>query len=345
MSNPLALPLPRTESPMSAPSLRWGIMGPGRIAEQYAESLQRHTQQRVTAVASRNVERAADFAARFGIGETHGSYASLAASPEVDIVYVATPHVFHRDCALAAIAGGKHVLVEKPVSVDAPSARDIARAASAAGVFVMEAMWPRFTPAADVMRQLLANGTMGPIRFLRADLGEYFEPDPSARLFDPALGGGSLLDLGVYLGAFDAFVFGGDERAERAELVDVRGTRTATGVSADVAMTVAHPTGTAQLYTSLHARTPTEAFIQGEAATLRVDAPFYAPTRLTLTTADGTQTAAETYEVQDQIAGLCYEAAEAARAVHAGLGTSPLYPIDESIAILEVLDQAEARLS
>ncbi|SJM51677.1 putative oxidoreductase [Gulosibacter sp. 10] len=203
----------------------------------------------------------------------------------------------------------------------------------------MEAMWARFTPAADVIRQLLENGALGELQYFRADLGEYFAPEPGARLFDPELGGGSLLDLGVYLLAYDAFVFGG-----APDQIDVSGNRAVTGVSADVALTLRHGAAISQLFTTLDARTPTEAFLKGANAVLEISAPFYAPSALTLRANDASSAVTERYAVRTQADGLCYEAAEAARCVAEGRTESRLHPLEDTIGTLRMLDRAEAML-
>ncbi|MGJ0203343.1 Gfo/Idh/MocA family oxidoreductase [Leucobacter sp. gxy201] len=335
----LRIPDPRTPAPETAPVLNWGVIGPGRIAEQFVSSLTRHSTQRVAAIASRDEARARTFADKHGIDRAYGSTEAMLASPGIDVVYVATPHVFHREGALAALNAGKHVLVEKPLAMNAAEAEEIARAAQDAGLFAMEAMWPRFLPVADSIRQLLETGALGEVRHLRADLGEYFAPDPAGRLFDPALGGGSPLDLGVYLTAFSSFVFGGAPCS-----VTATGRRAFTGVVADAAFALEYPTGSAQLYTTLETRTPTAAFIAGSRATLAVGSPFYAPSELTLTAADGSESVTRSFEPQSQTAGLCYEAAAVARAIDAGLTQSELLTPADSIASLRVLDEIEAAI-
>ncbi|KAB1645295.1 Gfo/Idh/MocA family protein [Gulosibacter chungangensis] len=337
MTTTLQLPASRVQDPNSAPPLRWGIMGPGRIATDFASSLKQHTQQQLTAVASRNHARAEDFAEQFGIGLTFDSYQALAASPDVDVVYIATPHPFHAECARIALEHGKHVLIEKPFAVNAEEAQSIVELARERNLFAMEAMWARFTPAADVIRQILANGLLGEVQHVRADLGEHFDPVRNARLFDPALGGGSLLDLGVYLIAYDAFLFG-----EPPLEVAAVGNRTDSGVSADVAMTLTHRTGTSQLFTTLDVRTPTAAFVKGSTAMLEIHTPFYAPTAISLRANDASSEVRQDFSVQSQVDGLCFEAAEVARCITAGLTESPHHTLDGTVETLRVLDRAES---
>ena len=190
------LPSPRTPDPHRAPSLRWGIMGPGWIAQRFTATLQKHTSQQVVAVGSRNQARADEFAAQHSVPTAYGSYEQLLADPGIDIVYIATPHTEHYACALAALAAGKHVLVEKPLGVNAVQAAAIAESASTAGLFAGEAMWTKFLPKFDVVRQIIDEGMLGRVHTVIADHGEHFTTDH--RIYDPALAGGPLLDLGTY---------------------------------------------------------------------------------------------------------------------------------------------------
>lgn len=330
------IPAPRTPDPQDAPPLRWGVIGPGRIATSFAESLRRHTRQRVAAVASRTPGRAEEFADRFGIAHRFLDYAELAASPEVDVVYISTPHTAHAECAQLCLEAGKHVLIEKPLGATAAEADAVRNLAQRKGLFAMEAMWSQFLPSADVVRQILERGDLGEVRWLRADLGEHFDPEENARLFDPALGGGSVLDLGVYLTSFAAQVFG-----EAPRVLAARGRRTGTGVVSDAAFDLGFSSGFAQLYTTMGTRTPTTAFVQGSEGRLEFDAPFYAPTRLRLAAADGSREESAAFAASSQEDGLCYEAAEVARRIAAGETGSPLLPVSRSVEVLRALDEVE----
>ena len=184
------------------------MLAPGEIANDWTTTLHANTDQRVIAVASRSAERAQQFAATHGIPRSYDSYELLVADPDVDVVYIAAPHTEHRRLALLAIAAGKHVLVEKPIGVSAAEAQDIADAARAAGVFAMEAMWSRFLPQTTIIARLLADGALGELRTASADFGFPANPDPQGRHLNPALGGGGLLDIGVYTIWFDTFALG-----------------------------------------------------------------------------------------------------------------------------------------
>src|SRR6187200_3714024 len=187
---------------------RWGIAGLGRIAALVAGDFPHVPGAELVAVGSRAPERAEAFARAHGVPRAHGSYGALIADPEVDVVYIATPHPQHLPIALAAIRAGKAVLVEKAFTATLAGAQEIAGEARARGVFAMEAMWTRFQPAVVRVRELIAQGAIGSLVSVQADLGLANEFDPTDRLFAPALGGGSLRDLGVYVVAFAQMVLG-----------------------------------------------------------------------------------------------------------------------------------------
>lgn len=326
-----AFPTARTPNPLDAPPLRWGVLAPGRIADAFVTAVSRYTRQRVVLAGSRSLERAQAFASAHGVDRAVGSYAELVDDAEVDVVYIASPHSEHAAQALLAIAAGKHVLVEKAFTRDAAQAQQVAAAARAAGVLVMEAMWTRFLPQTDVIAQVLADGTLGKVTTLLADHGQSFAPDPQGRLFNPALAGGALLDLGVYPISFASFVFGAPDE------VVATGSLTGTGVDAQVSMTLVSGSAQACLNTTLLARTPTTASISGTAGSLEISGPFYAPATLTLTTPSG-----RSVRPPDPIEGhlgLCHEAAHVAQLIADGATESPLLPLDETVRILRTIDE------
>ena len=206
-SFPTSLPVSRRPDPHDAPALRWGILGTGWIADKFHASL-RHTNQRVVAVGSRSEESARAFSEARGIARAHGTYEALAADPDVDVVYVATPHPQHRDNAVLAIESGKHALVEKPFAINTTQSREIADAARGAGVFAMEALWSRLLPKWDVIGQLVRDGAIGDVRGVYSDHGERFAADH--RIKRPELAGGAMLDMGLYDVAFTDMILGPD---------------------------------------------------------------------------------------------------------------------------------------
>jgi predicted dehydrogenase len=324
---------------MDAPVIRWGIMGPGRIASSFVESLTAHTKQQIVAVGSRSLDKARTFAQGLEGCDAVGSYEDLLKHPDVDIVYISTPHSYHHQCVMLSLAAGKHVLVEKPFAVNAQQAKEMADTAKRQGLFLMEAMWPRFLPAFDSVRQILQEGVLGEITSVVADLGEYFRPDPAHRLFSPELAGGALLDLGVYLVSLSSLAIGTPER------VTAVGQSTSTGVDAQVCAILENGRrAQASLFTTLGAPTPTGALIAGTEGTLRIDSPFYVPGGITVMSLDRSVVRTQTFDIRTPIQGLCYEAAEAARQITQGSTESPLLPLDESVAIIETLDGIREQL-
>lgn len=266
---------------------------------------------------------------RTGAGRAVEGYEELYAARDVDVVYVATPHPEHHDAALGAIGHGKHVLVEKPIGLDSDQAESIREAASAAGVFCMEALWTAFLPKFDVVRQLLADGVLGRVETVVADVGEQLPA--GHRIFDPALAGGPLLDLGTYP------VFLATEVLGAPNEVLARGVRHPAGVFAQVAAVLGYPLGQAVLHTSLAVDTPVAAVIAGEAGSIRFDRDFYLPGNFELRETSGRSLSHSEPEVRH--AALHFEAAEVARCIAEGRTESPLRPLANSLRTLSVLDR------
>lgn len=339
MSLPGSLPHPRVPEPASAPSIRWGILAPGWIARQFASALRGMTSQRIAAVGSRSLERARQYAAETGVENAYGSYAQLVADPQVQAVYVASPHSEHAALALLAIEAGKHVLVEKPFTRNAAEGRQVVQAARSRGVALMEAMWTRFLPRTDIVRQLLEDGTLGELQTVIGDHGQpLLDVD---RMLRPELAGGALLDLGIYPVSYTHFALG------RPGSILASGELTDTGVDRQVAAVLTgfadHPHAQALVSTNLAAKTPTTFSITGSAARVELDAEFYAPGRVRLVTPDGAAIVSPPDVVASHY-GLAYEAAHFASLVADGYTESPTLPLDDTIAVLETMDEIRAQL-
>ncbi|MCI2266594.1 Gfo/Idh/MocA family protein [Sediminivirga luteola] len=335
MTFPRVLPAPRTPGPGQVPALRWGILGTGWIAERFTDTVRRNTTQQIVAVGSRSAERARRFSSRHGIPRAHGSDESLVQDPGVDVIYVATPHGSHRDHALLALDAGKHVLVEKPLGVNAAQAAEIAGAARRAGLFAAEALWSAFLPKTDVLRQLLDDGALGAIHTLTADIGEYF--DSGHRIFDPGLPGGDILDLGTYPAWFATWIQGLPDE------VKARGRAGPGGVNAQTMATLSWAGGAlGQVHSSLESFTPTRAYLAGEAASVQLEEPFYGPGGFVLRSADGRRSLRwEEPDVRHE--GLFHEAVEAARCIGASLPETPYRRLDDSVVTLRLLDLIRAQ--
>jgi len=312
------------------PPLRWGIVGTGRIAGSFVSDL-RHTALGVAvAVGSRTAETAEAFGEATGIGRRHASYRALVDDPQVDAVYVATPHPMHLEPALLALDAGKAVLVEKAFTMNGGDARRLVDAARRAGVFLMEGMWTRFLPHVAEIRRLVGDGALGEILSVTADHGQWFPADPRSRLFARDLGGGALLDLGVYPVSFASMILGRPSRI--SALVGPA----FTGVDGQTSMVLGHPSGAHAVLTCTSlAVTPTRAAVVGTDGRIEVDRRFYAPTSFTFFPRHGEPVR---YERPQPGIGLYHEAEEVARCVGAGKLESPLMPLDETVSIMETMD-------
>ena len=316
---------------------RWGVIGTGGIAAKFVTDLGLLPDTEVVAVGSRSQDSADAFADEFDIARRHPSYQSLVDDPDVDVVYVSTPHPGHFPAAMLAIQAGKAVLCEKPFTLNATEAADLIAAARQHGVFLMEAMWTRFLPHVVRIRELLAEGSLGEIRTVLADHGAFFPHVPQHRLFNPELGGGALLDLGVYPVSFASMVLGSPAR------VTAVSAPATTGVDAQTSMLLEHDGGRhAVLTTTLAARTPNRAAIAGTLARIEVDATWYAPTDFTLVAVDGTEL--ERFVDKGQGNGLRHQAAAVANCLADGRLESAVMPLDESLSVMKTMDEVRRQI-
>jgi predicted dehydrogenase len=321
---------------MTAP-VRWGLMATGGIARAFAKDLRLLPDCELVAVGSRAQETADAFAADFGVPRSYGSYAALAADPEVDAIYVSPPHPGHLAATLLAVEHGRAVLCEKPFAMDRAQAQQMVDAARSAGVFLMEAMWTRFMPHVLRIREILDAGTLGELVYMTAEHGQWFVLDAAHRLFAPSLGGGALLDLGIYPVSFAHFVFGAPSS------VTAVSSPAFTKVDATTSMILRYPSGAhAVLTTTLAAQSANPAVIYGSEARLEIDGWFYTPTSFRVVSRDGE--VLESFTSPQEGRGMQYEAAEVNRCLRAGMTESPLLPLDESLEIMGVLDEIRTQI-
>jgi predicted dehydrogenase len=320
------------------PILRWGVLAPGTIAGDFVATVGRNTDQRITAVASRSLERGRRFAERHAIDRVHASYEALVADPGVDIVYVAAPHSEHARLGLLAIAAGKHVLIEKPIATCAREAEEIAAAARSAGVFAAEAMWTRYLPQFDVLDQLLQRGDLGAIRLATAEVGWAIGPDAPARLLDPGLGGGAALDMGVYGYWFAQFAIG------RPQQIRAVGSMTSTGVDEQTVVAIAGPHGRHAAVTTTMAVTASGlAAIRGTLGSARFLEPFVFPARFAVEIGRDGREWHDTSGLT-QRAGLAWQTTAIAHYVDQGLKDSPAHSLDDAISVVRTIDAVRAEL-
>jgi len=311
--------------------VRWGIIGTGKIARTFATDLRLIAEGDVVAVGSRQQASADAFGDAFDVPRRYDSYEALVADPDVDAVYVSTPHPMHLANASLALLHDKAVLVEKAFTMNAGEARELVALARSRGLFMMEAMWTRFLPHVVALRDVIARGALGELIVVEADHGKWFAPDPTSRLFAPELGGSAMLDLGIYPVSFASMLLGPPSKV--VSMV----TPAFTGVDAQASMIFGYDSGAQALLTCTSlARSATRACITGTEARIEIDGDFYAPTSFRLITRAGEVTD-YTFDVAPR--GLRYEAIEVARCLDEGLLESPVMPLDETISIMATMDQ------
>lgn len=318
---------------MSDP-LRWGILGTGRIAHTFASDLRYIGDGVITAVGSRSRSSADAFGDEFDefdVARRYDTYEALVDSHDVDVIYIATPHPMHFANATLALEHDKPVLVEKAFTMNAQEARDLVATARSKRLFLMEAMWTRFLPHVIAVRELVRQGALGDVVTVEADHGQWFESDPSSRLFAPELGGGALLDLGVYPVSFASMLLGAPDRL--TALVEPA----FSGVDGQASMLFGYDGGAhAVLTCSSGARSATRACISGTKARIEIDGDFYAPSSFTLISRDGDE---QRFEFTSQGRGLHYQAQEMARCLEEGRLESDIMPLDESVEIMATMER------
>jgi predicted dehydrogenase len=287
-------------------------------------------------VASRSIDSAQAFASEFGAGAAYGSYQALADAADVDLVYIGTPHPQHAENALMALHAGKGVLCEKPFTMNLREAEQVVALARAKKLFLMEAMWTRFMPALAEVKRIIASGEIGAVHQVVADFGFKADFGPEHRLFNPLLGGGALLDLGIYPLSIAAALLG------PVESVRAQAEMGATGVDVETAFTLKHRAGGLSACScSLQARTPCELTVSGELGHVRMNTRFHRTESISIVLADGSSRTVPTPFLGN---GYVHEAVEAQRCYRAGLIESPLMTHDETLALMGVMDEIRRQI-
>jgi predicted dehydrogenase len=316
---------------------RWGLMATGGIARTFATDLAHVPDATLVAVGSRSQHSADAFGDEFDVPHRHASYQALAEDPDVDAVYVSPPHPFHRDAALLALRAGKAVLCEKPFALDAAETEEMIAAARESGTLLVEAMWTRFLPTMVRVREILAAGTLGQVVYVTAEHGQWFAEDAGHRLFAPSLGGGALLDLGVYPLSFAHMVLGTPAR------ITATSEPAFTGVDKTTSAILQYDDGAhAVVTTSLAAASNNPAVIYGTEARLELDGWFYTPTSFRVVARDGT--VLESYQPPAGGRGMEYEAIEVGRCLAEGLTESPVMPLSETLAVMATMDEIRRQI-
>jgi predicted dehydrogenase len=312
-------------------TLRWGVAGPGGIAERFADAVRQVDGSEIVAVASRSAERAQSFAARHGIARAHGAYELLADDPDVDVVYVATPHVAHAALAVAYLEADKHVLCEKPLALDAHEAAAMVATARANDRFLMEAMWTRFLPAYELLTELLEVGRIGRPLVVEADFGFRMPNVPGHRLFDRRLGGGALLDLGIYPLQLASLVLGAPDSIVAAGHVGQ------TAVDEQVAAILHHLGGAiAVVKAAIRAPLSCTARIAGRDGLIELPAFMHCPQHLVV---DGAVVPAP-FDGE----GLRFQVEEVERCLERGERESRVMPLDETVELARTMDEVRRQV-
>ena len=310
----------------------WGIIGTGGIAHKFADALQVLPNAKIYAVASRSLQKAQSFACEFNVPHAYGSYEELAVNKELDIVYVATPHNLHCENTLMCLEHKIPVLCEKPFAINSAEVDRMIKTAGANNVFLMEAMWTRFLPHIAVTIDLIREGRIGAVKLLRADFGIQILWDPKHRVFDPGLGGGSLLDVGIYPVFLSLLLLGMPEKIEAMATLGKT-----TNVDESCGILFHYQDGQiASLFSSVVAKTGVEAEIIGEHGRILIHKDFLLPTTLTLIHNDDTSEEIEPEFIGN---GMNYEAAEVMNCLTEGKMESDLMSHDMSRKLISLLDR------
>jgi predicted dehydrogenase len=319
-----------------AETIGWGILGAGGIAQAFTKDLTANGFT-VAAVGSRSQQTADSFAADHGIPNAHASYEALVADPTVTAIYIATPHPFHAENAKLALNAGKHVLVEKPFTLNAAEAREIVDLAESKGLVILEAMWTRWLPHMVRVREIIAAGTIGQVRTVLADHNQKLSSDPANRINAPELGGGALLDLGTYPVSFAWDMLGAPES------ITALSSPTATGVDRQTSMIFGYADGQqAILQTALDTRGPNAASVLGTEGWIEIAGVFYGPTSFVVYNNDGD--IVDGFDHPETSRGMQYQAWELERRIREGVTEESILLPEESVAIMGTLDEIRAQI-
>lgn len=318
--------------------VKWGILGTGRIAGLYADALKYCTDcAEITAVGSRTYDNALKFAEKYNIPNVYGNYEEFVQCPDVDVVYIASPNTYHYEHSMMALKAGKGVMCEKPLTISADQAKSLIDYSYEHGLFFCEAMWSRFFPCEQKVREWIDNGEIGEVRLVNAHFGFNAPVNPESRLFKPELGGGALLDLGVYNTAFATFVFGEEMP------ISITGTayKCSTEVDAVTAVTLQYPHGLASLNCGIVCNMINRGIIYGHSGRIEVDR-FWASDRVKLIKYGGADEIS--FECKYECNGYEYEIREAARCINEGLIESPFMTHRASLHVMAIMDEVRRQI-
>lgn len=316
--------------------IKWGILAPGRIATKFAQDLLTVKDTELYAVASRTLEKAEEFKETYGAKVAYGNYMDLITDPNVDAIYIATPHTFHKAYSIDCLLNKKAVLCEKPLALNSADVDVMLQTAKQEGVLLMEALWTAFLPHYQDVLNFLEEGNYGKVVSIDADFGFYREFDASTRLFDKQLGGGSLLDIGIYP------IFCAMSILGKPDDIQANGTFFETGADSSCNMIFSYKNGAvARLSSTLKEETPTEATIKCEKGTIKLHTQFHRPTSVTFTDADGKQTTKD-YDVNTL--GYNFEIAHFNELLRSEKTESPIMTHKFSHQLMEIMDKVKEEI-
>lgn len=319
-----------------ADKIKWGILGTGRIARSFAVALNYLEDVELYGIASRSGEKAEAFSREFSVSKRYSSYESLVAARDIDVVYIATPHSLHKENCLMCLEHGKAVLCEKPFTINAPEAATVIDFARQRQLFLMEAMWTRFIPAAIKLKELIEDNVIGDIQYLFAGgaILPSFEPD--FYVFRKELGGGVLLDAGVYLVSLASWLLGFPDRIQSAASLSRR------GVDDHDALLLEYDGGAiASLYVSMRTRSRPDITVLGSKGKIYVHPPLFCPSKITLVLFDAEETEI-TLPIESN--GYQFEIMEVNRCLQEGKTESDVMPLDETLAIMRIMDEIREQI-
>ncbi len=324
-----------------ADTIRWGIIGLGRIARKFADDLRLVPNARLHAVASTSLERAREFAQHYDAPHAYGSYEAIVQCPDLDVVYVATPHVLHCENTLLCLEHGIPVLCEKPFAMNRQEAVHMIGTAHRHRTFLMEALWTRFIPAVDYALALAAQGEIGEIHTVKADFGYHMPFDPNSRVFNKALGGGSLLDIGIYPALLSLFVLG----KPLPEDIHAAATYTTTEVDESCAFAFNYHNKKLGIgHSTVAATTPIEAWLYGTEGTIYLHPRWHHSQKVTVSEYDGNTQSSRDMDFLYEGWGYHFEAAHVMECLRQGRLESDLVPLDFTLDLVETLDVIRERI-
>lgn len=315
--------------------INWGIIGLGNIAHLFAEDLKRSERSILHGVASRDIDKAESFGSKFNSAKYYGSYEELADDPDIDVIYIATPHTFHFEHTMMCVKKGKAVLCEKPFGINASQVNSMVEEAKARQVFLMEGMWTRFIPATEKILELLENGAIGDLSFIRADFGFKAPFDTESRLYNKALGGGSLLDIGIYPVYLSLLTLG------LPTDIKAMARMTETDVDSYTSMLFSYENGAkAVLESTIEAETPTEAYLHGSIGSIKVHSRFHHTEKITISR-NGEE---EILDIAYEGNGYIHEIEEVNNCLLQKKTESPKLSLQTSLDLIAILDDVKKEI-